>query len=106
MQQPRFRSLLALSALAGTALATPESGTYQAVSRDSEAIFDLFSVPVVGVAIFLVVLIFGMILGMQRSAHAAHMEQLERQRQALRSRRPPAGPASRPQAESQKQQVG
>ena len=101
MKQPRFAPLLALPALAGAAFATPETGSYLVVSRDSEAIFDLFSMPVVGIAIFLTVLILGMIIGLQRSAHAAHMEQLERQRQALR--RPPTGPASRSPATPPKQ---
>lgn len=103
MKQPRFAPLLFVFALAGAAFATPDAGNYLVVSRDSEAIFDLFSMPVVGIAIFLGVLILGMIIGLQRSAHAVHMEQLERQRQALRGRRPPTGPVSRSRATRPKQ---
>jgi hypothetical protein len=103
VKQPRFAPFLVILALAGSALATPEAGTYLVVSRDSEAIFDLFSMPVVGIAIFLGVVILGMIIGLQRSAHAAHLEQLERQRQALRGRRPLTGPASRSAATPPKQ---
>lgn len=106
MKQPRFTALLAIPALAGAALATPDAGSYLVVSRDSEAIFDLFSMPVVGIAIFLGVLILGMVIGLQRSAHAAHMEQMERQRQALRGRRPVTGPVSRSPATPPKQPVG
>jgi F0F1-type ATP synthase membrane subunit c/vacuolar-type H+-ATPase subunit K len=103
VKQPRFAPFLFLLALAGAAFATPDAGNYLVVSRDSEAIFDLFSMPVVGIAIFLGVVIFGMVVGLQRSAHAAHMEQMERQRQALRGRRPPTGAASRSPAGSPKQ---
>jgi len=106
VQQPRFTPFLFILTLAGAASATPDAGNYLVVSRDSEAIFDLFSMPVVGIAIFLGVLIFGMVIGLQRSAHAAHMEQVERQRQALRGRRPFAGPASRSPAAPPKQTVG
>ncbi|MHC4818832.1 MAG: hypothetical protein ACYTF8_12335 [Planctomycetota bacterium] len=106
MKQPRFASLFVIPALAGAAFAAPKAGTYLAVSRDSEAIFDLFSVPVVGIAIFLGVVVLGMIIGLQRSAHDAHVQQLERQRQALRGRRPVTGPAGRSPATPPKQPVG
>ena len=105
MKQPRFAPFLLILTLAGAAFATPDAGNYLVVSRDSEAIFDLFSMPVVGIAIFLGVVIFGMIVGLQRSAHAAHMEQIERQRQALRGRRPLTGPAARSPATPPKQPV-
>jgi len=106
VKQPRLASLFVILALAGAAFAAPDAGTYLVVSRDSEAIFDLFSMPVVGIAIFLGVVVLGMIIGCQRSAHAAHMEQLERQRQALRGRRPFTGPVSRSPATPPKQPVG
>jgi hypothetical protein len=106
VKPPRFASLLAIPALAGSALATPDTGSYLVVSRDSEAILDLFSMPVVGIGIFVVVLIVGMIMGLQRSAHEAHMQQLERQRQALRGRRPVTGPAARSPATPPKHPVG
>ncbi len=106
MKQPRIAPLLVLPALAGAALAAPEGGRFLVVSRDSEAIFDLFSVPVVGIAIFLTVIILGMIVGMQRSAHDARMQQLERQRQALRGRRPANAHAARTPATPPKQPVG
>lgn len=105
MKQPRFAPFLFILTLAGAAFATPDAGNYLVVSRDSEAIFDLFSMPVVGIAIFLGVVIFGMIVGLQRSAHAAHMEQIERQRQALRGRRPLTGPAARSPTTPPKQTV-
>lgn len=106
MKQPRFAPLLVLPALAGAALGAPEAGRYLVVSRDSEAIFDLFSMPVVGIAIFLSVLILGMVVGMQRAARDEHRQQLERQRQALRGRRPANGPGARSPATPPKQPVG
>jgi hypothetical protein len=106
VKQPRIASLFAIPALAGAAFASPEAGSYLVVSRDSEAIFDLFSMPVVGIAIFLGVVVLGMIIGLQRSAHDARMQQLERQRQALRGRRPVTGPAARSPATPPKQPVG
>ena len=105
MKQPRFAPLVVL-ALAGSAFATPEAGTYLVVSHESEAIFDLFSMPVVGIAIFVGVVVIGMVIGLQRSAHAQHVELLERQRQALRGRRPITGPASRSPGASSKHPVG
>lgn len=106
MKQPRIAPLFVIPALAGAVFAAPEAGRFLVVSHESEAIFDLFSVPVVGIAIFLCVLILGMIVGMQRSAHDARMQQLERQRQALRGRRPVTGPAARSPATPPKQPVG
>jgi hypothetical protein len=106
VKPPRFATLLAIPALAGSALAAPDTGAYLVVSRDSEAILDLFSMPVVGIAIFVGVLVLGMVIGLQRSAHEAHMQLLERQRQALRARRPATAPGARSPAPRPKQPVG